>query len=457
MTLALRAYVALSHLLAPVWHLGLKHRLRRGKETPRSVHQKLGHEYADRPGGPLVWGHAVGVGEAMALAGLFARLAQSRPDVRFLITTTARTSGDALRRTGLPPAVQHQFAPADTPGAVRRFLDHWRPDLAVWCEMDLWPTLIDATAARGIPRVLVNARLSDASMARRRRGRWIYRALLPGFDRLFAQNETSAAHLVALGADPSQVTVSGTIKSLTPPLACDADDLAAWLAALRTRPVWLLASSHPGEEALALQAHQRLRERHPDALLIIAPRAPAPCGWRRRGLFHDGAALGHVHIGDAFAFSHVQRAWARPMGDPFTFVWNALSNFPDTGWLPTVSQQLAIASLAGYVLVGMLVWRHRYGMAIFSTICLTLPLFAGMASMLRFVAGLAPMPLMLAELLSTRRWLWLLAMPLAGYGFAWVGHFVFEKNRPATFQYPLWSFMGDWVMLKDAFTGRIRF
>ena len=299
MTLALRAYVALSHLLAPVWHLGLKHRLRRGKETPRSVHQKLGHEYADRPGGPLVWGHAVGVGEAMALAGLFARLAQSRPDVRFLITTTARTSGDALRRTGLPPGVQHQFAPADTPGAVRRFLDHWRPDLAVWCEMDLWPTLIDATAARGIPRVLVNARLSDASMARRRRGRWIYRALLPGFDRLFAQNETSAAHLVALGADPSQVTVSGTIKSLTPPLACDADDLAAWLAALRTRPVWLLASSHPGEEALALQAHQRLRERHPDALLIIAPRAPAR-GGEVAGLCQPPAPLrsGGSHLPD---------------------------------------------------------------------------------------------------------------------------------------------------------------
>ena len=187
MTLALRAYVALSHLLTPVWHLGLKQRLRRGKETPRSVHQKLGHEYADRPAGPLVWGHAVGVGEAMALAGLFARMAQARPDVHFLITTTARTSGDALRRTGLPPGVQHQFAPADTPGAVGRFLNHWRPDVAVWCEMDLWPTLIDATAARGIPRVLVNARLSEASMAKRRWGRWIYRALLPGFDRVFAR------------------------------------------------------------------------------------------------------------------------------------------------------------------------------------------------------------------------------------------------------------------------------
>ncbi|SDH18658.1 hypothetical protein SAMN05216603_106255 [Pseudomonas benzenivorans] len=63
----------------------------------------------------------------------------------------------------------------------------------------------------------------------------------------------------------------------------------------------------------------------------------------------------------------------------------------------------------------------------------------------------------LAYAIASQQWLWLLAMPLAGYGFAWVGHFVFEKNRPATFQYPLYSFMGDWVMLKDAFTGRIKF
>lgn len=59
--------------------------------------------------------------------------------------------------------------------------------------------------------------------------------------------------------------------------------------------------------------------------------------------------------------------------------------------------------------------------------------------------------------LMTQQWLWLLAIPLVGYGFAWVGHFVFEKNRPATFDYPLYSLMGDWVMLKDAFTGRIKF
>ena len=272
---ALRAYLALARLLAPVWRKGLQRRLLRGKETPRSVRQKLGSEYADRPTGTLVWGHAVGVGESMALAGLFARLAERRADCSFLITTTARTSGDALRRTGLPPRCQHQFAPVDTPEAVSRFLDHWQPSLALWCEMDLWPALIAETDARSIPRALVNARLSPESLAKRRWGRWIYQALLPGFRDLFAQNETTADALVVLGAPRERITVSGTIKALVPPLACDVDDLETWQQALAGRPVWLLASSHPGEEELALAAHARLCEQHAGALLVIAPRAPA--------------------------------------------------------------------------------------------------------------------------------------------------------------------------------------
>ncbi|WP_439588769.1 3-deoxy-D-manno-octulosonic acid transferase [Hydrogenophaga sp.] len=271
----LRAYLGLAGKLAPVWRRGLERRLKRGKETPRSVRQKLGSEYADRPEGTVVWGHAVGVGEAMALAGLFARLAPLRPDCSFLLTTTARTSGDALKRTGLPPRCQHQFAPVDTPEAVARFLDHWRPSLALWCEMDLWPALIAGTDARGVPRVLVNARLSPESLAKRRWGRWLYQALLPGFRDLFAQNEATVEALVSLGAPRERITVSGTIKSLVPALGCDVDELAAWREALGARPVWLLASSHPGEESMALQAHARLREQRPDALLLIAPRAPA--------------------------------------------------------------------------------------------------------------------------------------------------------------------------------------
>lgn len=272
---ALPAYLWLSQALTPLWRWVLQKRLQRGKETPQSLAQKWVTAPAVRPDGPLVWGHAVGVGEAMALAGLFARIAPLWPEAHFLITTTARTSGDALHKTGLPVRCTHQFAPVDTPATVARFLEHWRPNLALWCEMDLWPALIHATAQRGILHALVNARLDAAALAKRRWGRFIYQALLPGFSTLWAQNTDTRAGLIALGAVPHQVLVTGTLKASSPALGCDPDDLHAWQQALRGRAVWLLASSHPGEEALALQAHVWLRQQHPNALLLIAPRAPA--------------------------------------------------------------------------------------------------------------------------------------------------------------------------------------
>lgn len=271
---SLAFYLWASRLLAPVWRWGLSRRLRRGKETLASVQQKLGQAFPGRPDGSLIWGHAVGVGESMALAGLFARIGQQWPEVHFLITTTARTSGEALRKTGLPPRCTHQFAPVDTPDAVNRFLNHWQPILAVWCEMDLWPALVHATAQRKIPRVLVNARLNARALNKRRWGRWIYQALLPGFSTIWVQNEESRRGLVTLGANASQITIAGNIKNFAPPIGCDPAELQALQHAVGQRPTWVLASSHPGEETLALSAHEQLRHQRPDALLIIAPRAP---------------------------------------------------------------------------------------------------------------------------------------------------------------------------------------
>lgn len=272
---ALGLYLLLAGAMTPLWRWALRQRLARGKETPHSLAQKCMHQPAPRPAGPLVWGHAVGVGEAMALAGLFAQLAPLWPQAHFLLTTTARTSGDALHRSGLPARCTHQFAPIDTPRTVAAFLDHWQPALALWCEMDIWPALAHATAQRGIAHALVNARLDARTLARRRKGRWLYQALLPSFATLWAQNEATREGLMALGAQPQRVRVTGTIKAFSPPLACDTAALAAWQHALAQRPVWLLASSHPGEEALALAAHALLRQQHPNALLLLAPRAPA--------------------------------------------------------------------------------------------------------------------------------------------------------------------------------------
>lgn len=111
----------------------------------------------------------------------------------------------------------------------------------------------------------------------------------------------------------------------------------------------------------------------------------------------------HLHIGDALAFQHVQRAWGRPTGLPPVFIWNGLASVPQEGWWPTASQWLGGAAVLGYVLVGALFLTRRTGMGIFALIALTLPLFAGLASMIRFVVGLAPMPLVLADLVGRTR------------------------------------------------------
>lgn len=270
-----RLYGQLFQALTPLWRRWLDRRLARGKETPTSLSQRWMREPPLRPAGTLVWGHAVGVGEALALAGLLKRLQEQRPELHFLITTTARTSGEALAQQQLGPCFTHWFAPVDTPANVARFLAHWQPDLALWCEMDLWPALIDATSQRGIPHVLVNARLNATSMASRRWGRVLYAPLLAGFDAIWAQNAETAQHLQALGARPERVDITGTIKAMVPPPTADPAELARWQTALGDRPIWIVASSHPGEEELALAAHAQLRRHHPHALLILAPRAPA--------------------------------------------------------------------------------------------------------------------------------------------------------------------------------------
>jgi 3-deoxy-D-manno-octulosonic-acid transferase len=261
-------------LLGPIWRRHLHRRLARGRETARSVSEKLVQAPAPRPPGPLVWGHAVGLGEAQSLAGLFAELAERLPGHHFLITSSARSSGQALERA-LPPRCLHQFAPIDTPATVRRFLDHWQPALALWCEMDLWPVLVAQTRARGVPMALVNARIEPAALPGRLRLRAFYAALLAHYERLYAQDEASAQALQALGAPAGRVRVATTVKALARPLPCSADELARLQATLSGRPVWLGASTHVGEEPLLLAAHAQLRRHQPEALLVIAPRYPA--------------------------------------------------------------------------------------------------------------------------------------------------------------------------------------
>lgn len=267
---ALRLYGWAARGLGLIAPLALKRRLKRGKEDPARWREKLAETSVARPEGRLVWLHAVGLGEVMALRGLILELAARRPDLSFLITSTAKSSAEVVA-ANLPARTVHQFLPLDAPRFVGRFLDHWRPDLSVWAEQDLWPNFVREIHARGIPLALVNARMNDrAGKSRARAGR-LYSDLYARFRLIAAQDESSARALEGLGA-PGPVLRHASLKVAAPPLVADPVKLEGLAAPLGGRPRWCLGSSHSEDEAVAFAALKALRAKGDPSLLIVAPR-----------------------------------------------------------------------------------------------------------------------------------------------------------------------------------------
>lgn len=265
--IALRLYGLAARGLGLIAPFVLRRRLARGKEDAARWREKLAETAVPRPDGTLVWLHAVGLGEVMALRGFVLALGARRPDLNFLITSTARSSAEVVA-ANLPPRTIHQFLPLDAPACIRRFLDHWRPDLSVWSEQDLWPNFVREVHARGVPLALVNARMNvRAGRARARAGR-LYADLYARFGFVAAQDAASAQVLETLGA-PAPVLRHVSLKVVAPPLAANPEKLDALRQALGDRLRWCLASSHPEDEAVAFRA---LRAARDGALLIVAPR-----------------------------------------------------------------------------------------------------------------------------------------------------------------------------------------
>lgn len=292
---ALWAYLAVTALLAPLAPALLRRRLAAGKEDPDRWREKLGQTAVPRPAGPLVWLHAVSVGEGLSVLPLLAALT-SRAHV--LLTCTTVTSA-RLMAARVPPGVTVQFLPLDLPGPVSRFLRHWRPDVAVMVESEFWPRLIHQTHRRAIPLLLVNARISDASMARWTRLRGLSRALLRRFSALAAPDQTAADKLLRLGADSSAITVTGSLKRGADRLPVDAGELSRLRAATAGRPLWLAASTHAGEEEAIAAAHRKICETLPDALLILAPRHPDRAPAIRAALEAAGHSVAQRTRGEA--------------------------------------------------------------------------------------------------------------------------------------------------------------
>jgi 3-deoxy-D-manno-octulosonic-acid transferase len=258
--------------VAPLARLVLARRAAGGKEDKTRLGERWGRTTHARPSGTLIWLHAASVGESLSLLPLIERLLEASADNAVLVTTGTVTSA-RLMADRLPAGrAWHQYAPLDHPPTVRRFLDHWRPDLAIWVESELWPNLIIETRRRGIKMALLNARMSERSWRGWRRMPGLIRRLLSAFDLVLAQDSKQAVRLQDLGA--RHVDSVGDLKAAMTTQDGAAPDLAAIHAVIGDRPVWLAASTHEGEELIVAEAHRQLRRRFPTILTLLAPRHP---------------------------------------------------------------------------------------------------------------------------------------------------------------------------------------
>lgn len=271
-----RLYTLLLRLAVPLILLRLWWR---GRQTPayrQRWRERFGLPSGARPTSlaPL-WFHCVSVGETLAAKPLIEAFRARHPDVPLLVTTMTPT-GSACVHATWGDAVQHVYAPYDLPGAIARFLAHWRPRALVILETELWPNTIAQARVAGLPVMLANARLSVRSARGYGRAGGLARALMADLSVIAAQDAETAERFRALGAHADAVQVTGTLKiDLAVP-----DDLPARAQALRAtwslagRPVWVAASTHDGEDALVLEAHRALLAAHPQILLVLVPRHP---------------------------------------------------------------------------------------------------------------------------------------------------------------------------------------
>ncbi|RZF24923.1 3-deoxy-D-manno-octulosonic acid transferase [Paraburkholderia sp. UYCP14C] len=264
-------YCALWWLIAPLAVLRLLIRSRKERGYREHIGERFGYSRGRLPedSAPLIWVHAVSVGETRAAQPLIDALMKARPDARILLTHMT-PSGRATGIEIFGDRVLRSYLPYDMPHAVRRFLRAWRPSLGLVMETEVWPTLIDECRRADVPLVLTNARMSARSFRRAAKFGGATKDVFGGFARVLAQSPSDAERLTSLGA--RNVAVLGNLKfdmSTPPELAARGH---AWRAAIGTRPVWVAASTREGEEALVLDAFAALGV--DDALLILVPRHP---------------------------------------------------------------------------------------------------------------------------------------------------------------------------------------
>ncbi|MCB2112449.1 MAG: 3-deoxy-D-manno-octulosonic acid transferase [Parvularculaceae bacterium] len=269
--IGLKLYRAASWISGPAAEMILRQRLKEGKEDPARMPERTGLAGRTRPDGALCWIHGASVGESLSVLPLVERFTAADPALNILVTTGTVTSAKLMSER-LPGRAIHQFIPVDHPRFVRGFLDHWRPDTAIFVESEFWPNLLIETRKRVANMALVNGRVSPKSYADWKGKPQSIRFLLSHFDILIAQDRQNAERLSALSE--REVACYGNLKNAAPPLPGDVREETRILAELEGRCFWLAASTHPGEEPAIFAAHRALKSELPNLVTILAPRHP---------------------------------------------------------------------------------------------------------------------------------------------------------------------------------------
>lgn len=289
-------YRAVTTLGLPLIHLLIQRRILRGKEEPTRVDERRGIASIERPSGPLIWIHAASIGEAQSVLVLIEHILRISPDLNLLMTTGTVTSARIMEER-LPRRAIHQYVPVDRIAWVRRFLNYWKPDLALWVESELWPNLLLESRRTGIPMALVNARMSESSHSGWLRAPALARELLSCFGVILAQDDEIAGRLENLGA--GKVSVTGNLKLAAAPLPATANELITLQDSIGERPAWVAASTHRGEEEIAACVHQGLSDRFPGLLTLLAPRHPQRADEVEQTLKGMGLVVARRTRGDA--------------------------------------------------------------------------------------------------------------------------------------------------------------
>ncbi|MCE8035184.1 3-deoxy-D-manno-octulosonic acid transferase [Billgrantia tianxiuensis] len=270
-------YSAALYLLSPlIWR-----RVWREHALTNQRRERLGLIPRQPAGTPRIWLHCASVGEVQAARPLVEALLAHYPSRRLVITTMTATGAErvqalveAMRRAGEPERIGHRFLPLDFPGTARRFVARLEPELAIFFETEIWPNLLTACRRRGVPTAVVNGRLSPRAFRSYRRLRPLMASALAQLDWLAAKSRGDAERFRALGMPTTRIDVVGSLKYDLTPDAATSEASKLLCTRLGSRPVWVAGSTHPGEDEQLLEAHARLRQHYPNALLILVPRHP---------------------------------------------------------------------------------------------------------------------------------------------------------------------------------------